>query len=63
MPRLEDEYYRSLPARIGDKLTPEQYKQVEELGLLVDADDQVRVWLLPWRVVFSGQFYCAGDME
>ncbi len=32
---------RNLPAKIGDVLTPEQYKQVQELGLLVDKDDQV----------------------
>lgn len=34
------EYYNSLPERIGDSLTPEQYKLVDELGLLVDKDDQ-----------------------
>jgi len=33
-------YYQDLPSRIGDSLTPEQYKLVEELGLLVDKDDQ-----------------------
>ena len=41
MPRPGDEYYRQLPARIGKALSAEQYKAVEELGLLVDADDQV----------------------
>ena len=34
---------RNLPAKIGDVLTPEQYKEVEELGILVDKDDQVRL--------------------
>lgn len=43
MPAPYKDYYKQLPARIGDVLTPEQYKEVEELGLLVDADDQV--WL------------------
>ncbi|KAL6041126.1 4-hydroxyphenylpyruvate dioxygenase [Balamuthia mandrillaris] len=33
-------YYERLPARIGDILTPEQYKEVEELAILVDKDDQ-----------------------
>ena len=32
---------RNLPEKIGDVLTPEQYQEVEELGLLVDKDDQV----------------------
>lgn len=32
---------RKLPEKIGDVLTPEQYKEVKELGLLVDKDDQV----------------------
>lgn len=34
------DYYRGLPDRIGPGLTPEQYTQAEELGLLVDRDDQ-----------------------
>ena len=34
-------YYRDLPGRVGaDALSPEQFKEVEELGLLVDKDDQ-----------------------
>lgn len=33
-------YYEALPGRIGEALTPEQYRMVEELGLLVDRDDQ-----------------------
>ncbi|KAL4451461.1 hypothetical protein ABPG75_007123 [Micractinium tetrahymenae] len=40
MPRPSDDYYRKLPERIGNVLTPQQYKEVEELGLLVDKDDQ-----------------------
>ncbi len=41
MPRPSDKYYRDLPGKIGPILSPEQYKEVEELGLLVDKDDQV----------------------
>jgi 4-hydroxyphenylpyruvate dioxygenase len=33
-------YYDNLPARLGDALTPDQYRQVRELGLLADKDDQ-----------------------
>ncbi|GLC38696.1 hypothetical protein PLESTB_000591400 [Pleodorina starrii] len=40
MPRPSDKYYKELPKKIGDTLTPEQYKEVEELGILVDRDDQ-----------------------
>jgi 4-hydroxyphenylpyruvate dioxygenase len=40
MPRPSDDYYRKLPQKIGDVLSPQQYKEVEELGLLVDKDDQ-----------------------
>ncbi|EFJ46247.1 4-hydroxyphenylpyruvate dioxygenase [Volvox carteri f. nagariensis] len=40
MPRPSDKYYRELPKKIGDTLTPMQYKEVEELGILVDRDDQ-----------------------
>ncbi|EFN58665.1 hypothetical protein CHLNCDRAFT_20078 [Chlorella variabilis] len=40
MPRPSPDYYRKLPARIGSLLTAQQYKDVEELGLLVDKDDQ-----------------------
>jgi len=35
-----DGYYKNLKERIGDALTSEQYALVEELGLLVDKDDQ-----------------------
>ena len=40
MPRPSDEYYRALPEKIGDVLSADQYRQVEELGILVDRDDQ-----------------------
>ena len=40
MPKPSDSYYKNLPNKIGDVLTPEQYKQCEELGILVDKDDQ-----------------------
>jgi len=33
-------YYLNLRNRIGDSLTEEEYQQVQELGLLVDKDDQ-----------------------
>ncbi len=43
---------RNLPAKIGDALTAEEYRQVKELGLLVDKDDQARatqqVWHRSW---------------
>lgn len=32
--------YRELPEKIGDSLTAEQLKEAEELGILVDKDDQ-----------------------
>lgn len=34
---------RKLPAKIGDLLTPQQYVDLEELGILADKDDQVSV--------------------
>ena len=40
MKRPSDAYYRELPDRLGDKLTPEQYEQLEDLGILADADDE-----------------------
>lgn len=49
MPRPSQGYYYELPAKIGDVLTPEQYKECEELGILVDRDDQV--------LAFSCYFY------
>lgn len=33
--------FRKLPSKIGDALTPQQYKDIEELGILADKDDQV----------------------
>ena len=40
MPNLGPEYYKDLPSRIGDALPAEKYKECEELGILVDIDDQ-----------------------
>jgi len=40
MARPSEGYYRDLPRRLGDSLSPDQYRQVEELGLLADKDDQ-----------------------
>ena len=40
MPRPSEKYYRELHDRIGKGLTEEEYKRVEELGILVDKDDQ-----------------------
>lgn len=39
MPSPNELYYKNMPERIGDRLTAEQYKRIEELGLLVDADE------------------------
>ena len=40
MPRASDEYYQKLPERIGDRLTPAEYAEVEELGIMVDKDEE-----------------------
>lgn len=40
MPRPSDKYYKQLPDKIGKDLTPEQYAACQELGILVDRDDQ-----------------------
>jgi 4-hydroxyphenylpyruvate dioxygenase len=40
MPRPSEKYYRELKIKVGDSLTDEQYKTCEELGILVDKDDQ-----------------------
>lgn len=40
MPAPPPTYYRNLRGRAGDVLTEEQMKECEELGLLVDRDDQ-----------------------
>jgi len=45
MDRPSDEYYRELPNRLGDSLSPSQYKEVERLGILADKDDQEGVLL------------------
>jgi len=40
MARPSDQYYSELPDRLGDQLTPQQYCDLEELGILADADDE-----------------------
>ncbi|OQR87858.1 4-hydroxyphenylpyruvate dioxygenase [Achlya hypogyna] len=40
MPKPSGNYYKNLPNKIGDAFTADQYKKIEELGLLVDKDDQ-----------------------
>ncbi|XAR52811.1 4-hydroxyphenylpyruvate dioxygenase [Bertholletia excelsa] len=40
MPSPPPTYYRNLKRRAGDVLTDEQIKECEELGILVDRDDQ-----------------------
>ena len=40
MPRPSDKYYKELRNKIGESLTEDQYLTCEELGILVDKDDQ-----------------------
>jgi len=40
MNKPSDAYYRELPDRLGDQLTDDQYRRLEELGILADADDE-----------------------
>ncbi len=40
MVRPSDGYYQELPSRLGDRLSAEQYKRLEELGVLADADKE-----------------------
>lgn len=40
MKRPSNNYYRELPNRLGSKLTDAQYLELEELGILADADDE-----------------------
>nr|ACN78586.1 4-hydroxyphenylpyruvate dioxygenase [Lactuca sativa] len=40
MPSPPPTYYRNLKNRVGDVLTDEEIKECEELGILVDRDDQ-----------------------
>lgn len=40
MPRPSNKYYRELPDKVGGSLTAEQYRMVEEMGILVDKDDK-----------------------
>ena len=40
MKRPSEEYYKELPDRLGDQLTPTQYQELEELGILADSDEE-----------------------
>ena len=40
MVRPSSQYYEELPSRLGDKLSLDQYEQLEKLGILADADDE-----------------------
>ena len=40
MVRPSNQYYEELPSRLGDKLSSDEYKRLEELGILADADDE-----------------------
>lgn len=40
MPHPGKDYYKRLPSRVGDSLTAEEIKKCDELGILVDKDDQ-----------------------
>jgi 4-hydroxyphenylpyruvate dioxygenase len=40
MARPSDAYYRELPSRLGERLSSAQYVELEELGILADADDE-----------------------
>ncbi len=45
MPCPSGAYYAGLPAKIGDVLSAEKYAEAEELGILIDRDDQVGMWI------------------
>ena len=40
MPAPAVRYYKELPSKIGPYLTDEEFSMCEELGILVDRDDQ-----------------------
>eukprot|EP00607_Mallomonas_marina_P004466 CAMPEP_0182437190 /NCGR_PEP_ID=MMETSP1167-20130531/84874_1 /TAXON_ID=2988 /ORGANISM="Mallomonas Sp, Strain CCMP3275" /LENGTH=365 /DNA_ID=CAMNT_0024630011 /DNA_START=2674 /DNA_END=3771 /DNA_ORIENTATION=+ len=40
MDRPDDSYYHNLPNRLGDALSPEQYRKVREQGILADKDEE-----------------------
>lgn len=40
MKQPSDAYYQELPGRLGDQLTPTQYEQLEEFGILADSDEE-----------------------
>jgi len=50
MIKPSEKYYRNLPTKMGDSLSTEQLKTIEELGLLADKDDQgvlLQIFTLP----------------
>ncbi|KAL9677953.1 hypothetical protein QQ045_015791 [Rhodiola kirilowii] len=47
MPSPPPTYYKNLKNRAGDVLTVEQIKECEELGILVDMDDQGKIFTKP----------------
>jgi len=40
MTRPSEQYYQELPGRLGDSLSSDQYSELQELGILADADDE-----------------------
>lgn len=40
MPKPPPTYYKNLASRVGSILSDEQIKECDELGILVDKDDQ-----------------------
>lgn len=55
-------YYKNLKSRAGDILSDEQIKECEELGILVDRDDQgtlLQIFTKPLgdRYVYSPYFF------
>ncbi|CAM8921102.1 unnamed protein product [Rhodiola kirilowii] len=47
MPSPPPTYYKNLKNRAGNVLTDEQIKECEELGILVDMDDQGKIFTKP----------------
>ena len=45
--------HRKLPAKFGGLLSEEQLKEIEELGLLADLDDQVRLCRRPVMLLLT----------
>eukprot|EP01013_Petalomonas_cantuscygni_P021356 TRINITY_DN4056_c0_g1_i1.p1 TRINITY_DN4056_c0_g1~~TRINITY_DN4056_c0_g1_i1.p1 ORF type:complete len:500 (+),score=166.73 TRINITY_DN4056_c0_g1_i1:38-1501(+) len=46
-------YYERLPGRLGDKLTPEQYKLCDEFGVLADTDPEGELLQIFTRPIFD----------